>query len=328
MTLTFTQSDWDELRDGTAQSSPNGLNDVEMNRVETLARLPMNLGSGYSRSFDLAPGVWLSLVDWNFQQDVSLKAPVHDHALQTMVFLSGAIDSSIHSTLGKTRAYFSGSGISPEYSDRYPVNQRLTWVDVEVEPELLESTFGELRSPLKSVLLKGEDWKASFYPKVTPAMRSLAQQIWNAPYCGATQQMYLYGKVWELLAMQIELVIADQANAGAVAQFRPDTIAKLHYAKEILTQQLEHPPSIPELARQVEVSNRTLLRGFRRLFGTTPTGYLTQQRMQLARQLLREGDWTVAEVARMVGYGHLGHFATAFRRQFGMNPRECMKGAS
>jgi hypothetical protein len=91
MTLTFTDSDWDELWDCTARSSPNGLNDVKTNPIETLVRLPTSLGSGYSRSFDLAPGLWLNLEDFEFQQDVKVKLPAHDHLIQIMVFLSGVL---------------------------------------------------------------------------------------------------------------------------------------------------------------------------------------------------------------------------------------------
>jgi AraC-like DNA-binding protein len=324
MTLTLTESDWNDLWDMANPESAS----AGVDGFETVNGLPPELGSGLTRRFNLAPGMSLHLSDWDCQRDWVLKMPVHDHAIQIVVLLSGTGETEIYPTLGKTRAYFSGSGISPAYKEQNFAGQHLVSIDTELEPELLESMFGEMPSSIKSMLYKGEDWKTAFYPTVTPAMRSLAQQIWNAPYSGVTQRMYLHGKAWELLAMQIDAVMADQASSEEVVTLKPDTIARLHYAKEILTKQLEHPPLLSDIARQVGVSDRTLLRGFRQLFGTTPTGYLTQQRMRQARMLLLEGNRTVAEVARRVGYGHLGHFATAFRRQFGMNPKECLKRSS
>jgi AraC-like DNA-binding protein len=80
------------------------------------------------------------------------------------------------------------------------------------------------------------------------------------------------------------------------------------------------------LAQQVGVSDRTLQRGFQVLFNTTITGYLKLRRLEQAEQLLRQGNYTVAEVANLVGYGHLGHFATAFKRQFGITPSQCLAG--
>jgi AraC-like DNA-binding protein len=326
MTLNLTHSAWEELWNSPPQTQPIA---TQQDDFETLTPLPVELGSGYSRSFNLAPGLSLGLENFEFQQDVTVRVPDHEHPIQIVVYLSGVQDSGgLHPTMGNKRAYFSGGGISPGYWNQDYAGQRLMTVNVEIEPELLELTFGDLPSSIKSLLNKGRDWKDSFYPTVTPALRSLSQQIWNAPYRGATQRMYLYSKAWELLAMQIDLLETDQGSSVVVAKLRPDTVAKLHYAKEILAKSLEHPPLLPDLARQVGVSDRTLLRGFRRLFGITPMGYVTQQRMQLARRLLLEGNWTVAEAARMAGYGHLGHFATAFRRQFGMNPREYLKRSS
>ncbi|MBW4549716.1 MAG: AraC family transcriptional regulator [Aphanocapsa sp. GSE-SYN-MK-11-07L] len=322
MTLTLTTSDWDELLEAEAAARPTS---PDLDQFEIFEPLLSRFGTGAIRGFQVAPGLWLSLADWNFQQDLRIKIPIHEHPIQIMVMLSVVGETGIHPNLDKNRAYFSGGGLSPKYSDRYYVNQRLAFVNIEVEPELLESTFGELRSPLKSLLLKGEDWKASFYPKVTPAMRSLAYQIWNAPYQGTARQIYLYSKAWELLAMQIDLLTADQAGTVITTTLRPKTIACLHYAKEILFSHLEHPPLLSDLAQQVGVSERTLLRGFRQLFGMTPIQYLTQQRMEQAQQLLRAGNCTVAEAARKVGYGNLGYFAAAFRRQFGINPGECLK---
>lgn len=325
MTLTFTQTDWDELWDSTAQAQPTALG---LDDFETLNLLPSCLGKGYVRHFNLAPGLWLSLLDCDYHQDSIVQVPTHDHPIQIGVFLSGVIDAKgAHPTLGGNRAYFSGSGISPGYQECRYAGQHAMIVNVEMEPAWMDSVFGEdMTTDLKALLYKGQDWKASFYPSMTSAMRSLAQQLWNAPYRGMARRMYLQAKAWELLAMQIDLIVADQVATPEKPRLKPDTITRLHHAKELLTQQLEHPPLLSDVARQVGISDRTLRRGFQELFGITPLAYLVQQRMYRARQLLQQGQWTVAEVARTVGYGHLGHFAVAFKRQFGITPSECLAG--
>ena len=74
------------------------------------------------------------------------------------------------------------------------------------------------------------------------------------------------------------------------------------------------------------VSDRTLQRGFGRLFGTTVFGYLTDQRMKRAERWLREGNRTVLEVAIMTGYSNPTHFSVAFKRKFGISPSQCLLG--
>jgi AraC-like DNA-binding protein len=320
MALTLTQSTWHELRDTAAAESPL----IARDDFEAISPLPSCLGTGFSRDFDLAPGMWMNLTDWQCQQDWSVKVPVHDHPIQIGVFLSGVIETGgVHPTLGKNGSYFSGSGLSPGYKEQHFAGQRLMCVNVELEPEVLESTFGELEPSLRSLLYKGQDWKTSFYPRVTPAMRSLAQQIWNAPYSGTMRRMYLHGKAWELLALQLDLVSIDQASSGGVVTLKRDTISRLHHAREILQRQVEQPPTLLELATQVGVSERTLRRGFQELFSTTVFGYVSDLRMTQAEQLLREQNHSVTEVATIVGYSNPSHFTTAFKRKFGVTPREC-----
>jgi AraC-like DNA-binding protein len=55
-------------------------------------------------------------------------------------------------------------------------------------------------------------------------------------------------------------------------------------------------------------------------------GYLTNQRMEKAKKLLCSGQFLITEVAMMVGYSSSSHFTAAFKRQFGITPRECAAG--
>jgi AraC-like DNA-binding protein len=135
----------------------------------------------------------------------------------------------------------------------------------------------------------------------------------------------MQGKVFELMALQLNSIVND-ATTSSSPSLRPDTITRIHYAAEILRSRLENPPPQTILAQQVGVSDRTLQKGFKCLFGITPFAYLRQERMKQAEQLLRDADHTVAEVANLVGYTNPAQFAAAFKRQFGITPRQCLGG--
>ncbi|AFY44064.1 helix-turn-helix transcriptional regulator [Nostoc sp. PCC 7107] len=327
MTLILSQSDFDEL----CQQAPKPqVQNLVLDSFERLEGVPEILGRGYNRSMKLSPGVWLDFLDCEYHQDLMVKTPAHDHRIQISIFLSGLLYfDNVHPNIGGTHSYFSGSGISPGYIEKCCAGERLTCVNVEIEPELLNSFLledGQYSPDIQNLLFKGEDWKISFYPTVKPAMRSLAQQIWNTPYRGSARRMYLQAKVFELVAMHLDWISTEQKPIHDTPGLKPETIARIHYAQEILTTQLEHPPSLSELAQQVGVSVRTLHRGFSAIFNTTVVGYLTQQRLQKAEMLLRQGDRQVSEVANLVGYGHLGNFAAAFKRQYGITPSQCLAG--
>lgn len=283
------------------------------------------LGNGYTRCSQLSPGIWLDLIDKEFNQSWVLKVPVHEHLVQFTLMLKGVVDyDDIYPTLGEGKGYLSGSGLSPEYTAQYGRSHHLQGVNIHLKPEVLQPFLADQPLSLQRSLLKTDDWKTAWFPQVTPAMQTVAQQMMQCAFQGATRHLYLQAKVFELLALQLDAILADQGKTAPPTTLKASTIEGIYHARDILTANLENPPLLTELAQQVGMSDRTLRRGFRDLFGTTVISYLTQQRMLQAKELLRQGDRTVAEVANKVGYTHLGHFAAAFRKQFGVSPREWM----
>jgi AraC family transcriptional regulator len=71
----------------------------------------------------------------------------------------------------------------------------------------------------------------------------------------------------------------------------------------------------------VGLSQFHFARMFRRSVGRPPHGYLTDLRMERAKQLLRETDLPLAQVAARVGYQTQAHFTGVFHREVGTTPR-------
>ncbi|MGD2183268.1 helix-turn-helix domain-containing protein [Lusitaniella coriacea] len=156
----------------------------------------------------------------------------------------------------------------------------------------------------------------------TPAMKIVLKQFSTCPYRGTMKQIFLESKALELIALQFAQLRELQDRSSSSRYCSPQNLDAIHHAKEILTKNLENPPSLFELTQQVGLSERKLQQGFRVCFGTTVFKYLHRYRLEQSQQLLSEGRMSVAEVANTVGYSHLSHFAGAFRRQFGVNPSE------
>ena len=68
------------------------------------------------------------------------------------------------------------------------------------------------------------------------------------------------------------------------------------------------------------LSRAAFAKSFREAIGQAPLQYLTEWRMTLARDLLRNGNVSLANIALEVGYSSPYAFATAFRRHHGMPP--------
>jgi AraC-like DNA-binding protein len=59
---------------------------------------------------------------------------------------------------------------------------------------------------------------------------------------------------------------------------------------------------------------------FKQTAGTSPYHFLKQLRLECARDLLLNEDFSVSDVAGQVGYTSLSHFISEFRRYFGEPP--------
>ena len=93
-------------------------------------------------------------------------------------------------------------------------------------------------------------------------------------------------------------------------------------AKDLIDARYREPLDVPALARAARLSPAHFSREFRRAFGETPHQYLLTRRLERAAALLRNTDWSVAQVCFDVGLRSVGSFTTSFRRTYGKSPTE------
>lgn len=79
------------------------------------------------------------------------------------------------------------------------------------------------------------------------------------------------------------------------------------------------PLTLASLAAEIGASRYQLLRAFARELGLTPHAYILQQRLALARRLMRTGV-AIADAASAAGFADQSHLTKMFARQFGVTP--------
>jgi transcriptional regulator GlxA family with amidase domain len=93
-------------------------------------------------------------------------------------------------------------------------------------------------------------------------------------------------------------------------------------ALKSMHENVEDPWTVESLAATANMSRSAFAVKFKELVGETPLEYLTNWRMHKATALLRKGDKKLLEVAKAVGYDSDAAFSKAFKRTFGVAPRE------
>lgn len=165
--------------------------------------------------------------------------------------------------------------------------------------------------------------------KTDRVMQMLGWQMFGCPLAGVSRRCYLAGKALEIIAQTFETAADVQSTSSRnTARHRclqptrawsPGDIERLHHARALVLAQLSNPPTVVELARAVGLNSRKLGVGFVDLFGEPVYAYIKSRRLEQARRILESGEVSVAGAAHAIGY-QPGHFATEFRRKFGMPP--------
>lgn len=87
-----------------------------------------------------------------------------------------------------------------------------------------------------------------------------------------------------------------------------------------ITERLDRPLTVEDLARQANMSSRNLARHFRSATGTTPLRWLLTQRIRRAQELLERTDDGIDLIAEATGMGTAATLRRHFNRTVGVPP--------
>lgn len=120
-------------------------------------------------------------------------------------------------------------------------------------------------------------------------------------------------------SLGFELLDRLARRAGERERWRPRWLARV---RDRLREECADAPSMTELAGSAGVHPVHLTRVFREHFGCTPGDFLRRRRLDRAAALLAVDTHALSEVALACGYYDQAHFSNAFKRAFGVTPRE------
>ncbi len=131
----------------------------------------------------------------------------------------------------------------------------------------------------------------------------------------------------DLIALKMSEIIFAQALRHYLRHVGSDEPVLAAFADERIAQVLKaihddasYPWTLDNLAKIAGLSRTTFATTFSNYMSTTPLGYVTQWRMQIARQLLLETRDPIIKIAESVGYQSEAAFGRAFKRYFDIAP--------
>ena len=148
-------------------------------------------------------------------------------------------------------------------------------------------------------------------------IQGVISEILNCSYPDQLRDLFLLSKSIELLVLQAAMY--EKKDGNQFIKSKKDQ-QNLIASKEIITKNLQNPPTIIELSKLVGINEYKLKKGFKELFGTTIYGYIHRCRMDLAKRLLMDSDQSIKSIAFEAGYSSPQHFSNSFKKEFGVTP--------
>ena len=210
--------------------------------------------------------------------------------------------------------------------------QRVLPINLEIQPKttlisLLISIekFHSLFSKESGYIpfLSNENSNKKYYDdkEIKPTVSIVLQQIINSNINSSIRELYVKGKVYELLSLHFQ---KDETAEGEYCPFLVDeqNVLKIRKAKEIIISRMAEPPSLQELANEIGLNIKKLKEGFKQIYGDSVFSFLFDYKMEHARRLLETNQFNVNEVGTQVGYSTASHFIAAFKKKFGTTPKK------
>lgn len=289
--------------------------------------IPGHLGEGFIRSRQIQNKMHLTIQSLKLREPMTLDIAKQERNVELFFNLSGCIDVNFTKDRVALRTRPNSRDIYNYDANRtilkFSPGEQYTSVTITFSPDYLRSFLECFRYPeINNTTLDSLNIEKSTIERglITPEMLAILHRLVNNPMNGLAESVHLESKVLELLALHIDRSSAEHCQNKRPTELQEYDIERIYKAEKILLADIQNPPSLIDLAKQVGLNDFKLKIGFRYIFGNTVFGHLNRHRMEVAKQLLLEQNSNVSDIANVVGYSNPSHFAVSFKKRFGINP--------
>lgn len=287
---------------------------------------------GRNEFLTLRDGLTVHYSDAEELQNLTVEAQSAPH-LSVKVFLEGSVEATIGSfrvpmatrmagsSQWRPTAFLLAQSRTERFFRRSSKGTRLRKVVINIAPCWLDRYATVCNDGLAAIRdfakchLACRTW--------TPSDRAiaLAEQILNAPdQPSFLYELYIESRALGLISEAFQQLLTT-GNEPDLMNLRAQDRLRLKRFEAFLMAHTDTPLTTEIIAREIGVSVNTLQRLFHNAYGTSVFEFVRGSKLQKARTALEDGV-SIAEAAYIAGYASPANFATAFKRHFGLSPKD------
>ena len=149
----------------------------------------------------------------------------------------------------------------------------------------------------------------------------IVEDINDKSYQDFLRSIFLQGKLYEMLAVQIKQYQDDQGEDNGRQIIRRSDVVKVEHAVKIIVNDPAKNQSVEDLAKEVGTNINKLQDGFKYMFNLTVNKYIQQVKLEKARALLTKGENNISEIVNIIGLSNRSYFSKIFKEKYGVSPK-------
>ena len=296
-------------------------------------QVPVSMGNGFIKHCPIEDGICLRYYHFSLHNDLEFNWLADDEKSEPvfkLVFFLEATPGNRESFIsGKTNHYYKEENSTILYSTDFirtgiikqgtVVNRMVllftkNWLQVNFSEasELIFNTINMLLYSKKPTFIM-QEMDRSHYIFAYELAKEL--RLPNFPL------IHIKTRALTLLNNFLDKVVASNSDNVNIDQtlYYPE-ITKV---ETVLRQSFDKPmPSISKMASEFNLSSSTLKRHFKMVYGKTIQTYYLANKMAIGKALIIAKSKTISEIAYTLGYTKVNSFSKAFKKQYGLLPKE------
>ncbi|MCM2372635.1 AraC family transcriptional regulator [Aporhodopirellula aestuarii] len=182
------------------------------------------------------------------------------------------------------------------------------------DEDLLGKTDADFQPPTLAEAYHQED------RRVMEGGVTIANQVWLVPHIRGTPHWYKSTKTPLHDPQGSVIGVAGVMYPINTPEEQKQSFRELTPAIEFIESNFTQSISMKEMAARAGLSATHFNQRFRELLRMTPTQFLLARRVEHARRLLTQTDYSVADVSNATGFYDQSHFTKRFREVTGLTP--------
>lgn len=305
---------------------------------EQILELPEHLGVGTIRGTSYDSGIGVIEYNFTFFKDLELSFSVNKtHPLKFIFCSQGKVDHTfeedqeMHTIHTYQNVIVSSSGNNGHILN-FKANEKVYITSIEIVRQTFSHRnnyrFQGLEPSLKELFEDSVAEKKFFYQgNYSLRAADIVEEIHDKELTGFLRSVYLEGKLYEMLVIQIDQYQDDQREDKVPQIMRRYDVEKVKSAIDIIKKNLDKNLTIDYLAKEVGTNVNKLQENFKTMYGLTVNKYMQQVKLEAAKDMLTSSEYNISQIVNQIGLNNRSYFSKIFKEKYGVSPKYFLKNS-